>query len=152
MFCAQYDHLPHRLVFHSRVKVDGVIVVRYIWGFIEMTSLGHLASLGVPFLWSTCLNNSYVRSIQWIYTLELEEKSSVTVTFALFGNAQLTFSPVKYPYCVLRPLLSSIQYPNIEEIYVNVLVLFIWSVLSLTNYVAILLNDRNFNIQSNNRP
>ena len=118
----------------------------------RLTSLGLLSSLGVPFLWSVCLNNSYVRSIQWIYTLELEKKSSVTVTFALFVNAQLTFSPVKYPYCVLRRLLSSIQYPNIEEIYINVLVPFIWSVLSLTNYVDILLNDRNFNIQSNNQP
>ena len=59
------------------------------------------------------------------YTLELEKNSSVTVTFALFVNAQLTFSPVKYPYCVLcRPLLS-IQYPNFEQSYVNVLVLFI---------------------------
>ena len=101
------------------------------------TSLGLLASLGVPFLWSVRLNNSYVRSIQWINTLELEKKSSVTVTFTLFVNAQLTFLPVKYPYCVLCRLLSSIQYPNIEEIYINVSVPFIWSVLSLTNYLNI---------------
>ena len=60
-----------------------------------------------------------------IYTLELEKKSSVAVTFTLFVNAQLTFSPVKYPYCALRRLLLSIQYPNVEEIYINVLVLFI---------------------------
>ena len=60
-----------------------------------------------------------------IYTLKLEKKSSIAVTFAPFVNAQLTFSPVKYPYCVLRRLLLSIQYPNFEEIYVNVLVLFI---------------------------
>ena len=54
-------------------------------------------------------------------------------------------------------MLLSIQYPNVEEIYVNVLVLFIlkmlpiafWSVLSLTT--QILLNDRNGNIQSNNQ-
>ena len=103
-----------------------------IWFFIStlhysVTSLGLLASLGVPFLWSVRLNNSYVRSIQWINTLELEKKSSVTVTFTLFVNAQLTFSPVKYPYCVLCRLLSSIQYPNIEEIYINVSVPLIWS-------------------------
>ena len=94
-----------------------------------------------------------------IYTLELETKSSVAVTstFTLFLNAQLTFSPVSYPYCVLRCLLLSIQYPNVEEIYINVLVLFIlkklptafWSVLSLNNFLNILLNDRNCNIQSN---
>ena len=96
-----------------------------------------------------------------IYTLELEKKSSVAVTstFMLFLNAQLTFSPVRYPYCVLRCLLLSIQYPNVEEIYINVLVLFIlkklpiafWSVLSLNNFLNILLNDRNCNIQSNNQ-
>ena len=68
-----------------------------------------------------------------IYTLELETKSSVAVTstFTLFLNAQLTFSPVSYPYCVLRCLLLSIQYPNVEEIYINVLVLFI---LKITKY------------------
>ena len=95
-----------------------------------------------------------------IYTLELKKKSSVTVTFTLFLNAQLTFSPVKYLYCVLHRLLLSIQYPNVEEININVLVLFIlkklfiafWSVLSLTSYLSILLNDRNCNIQPNNQP
>ena len=53
----------------------------------------------------------------------------------------------------------SIQYPNVEEIHINVLVLFIlkklpiafWSVLSLNNILDILLNDRNCNIQSNNQ-
>ena len=30
-----------------------------------------------------------------------------------------------FPYCVLHRLLLSIQYPNVEEIYINVLVLFI---------------------------
>ena len=50
-----------------------------------------------------------------IYTLVLEKKSSVAVTFTLLVNAQLTFSPVKYPYCALCRLLLSIQYPNIEE-------------------------------------
>ena len=60
-----------------------------------------------------------------IYTLELKKKSSVTVTFTLFLNAQLTFSPVKYLYCALHRLLLSIQYPNVEEININVLVLFI---------------------------
>ena len=59
-----------------------------------------------------------------IYTLELEKKSFVAVTFTLFVNAQLTFSPVKYPYCALRRLLLSIQYPNFEEIYINVSVPF----------------------------
>ena len=92
-----------------------------------------------------------------IYTLELEKKSSVTVTFTLFINAQLTFSPVKYPYCVLRCLLLSIQYPNIEEIYVNVSVLstvYTEKALtnSLTNQLNVLLNDWNRNIQYNNRP
>ena len=72
----------------------------------------------------TCFPVSTHVSIS-IYTLELEKKSSVAVTFTLFVNAQLTFSPVKYPYCVLRRLLLSIQYPNVEEIYINVLVLFI---------------------------
>ena len=33
---------------------------------------------------------------------------SVAVTFMLFVNARLTFSPVKYPYCALFRLLSSI--------------------------------------------
>ena len=101
-----------------------------------------------------------MRSLQWIYTLELKKKSSVAVTFTLFVNAQLTFSPVKYPYRALRRLLLSIRNPNFEEIYINVLVPFILkklpiaflSVSSLTNYVDILLNDRNGNIQSNNRP
>ena len=60
-----------------------------------------------------------------IYTLELEKKSSVAVTFTLFVNAQLTFSPVKYPYCALCRLLLSIQYPNVEEMYINVSVPFI---------------------------
>ena len=60
-----------------------------------------------------------------IYTLELEKNSSVAVTFTLFVNAQLTFSPVKYPYCALRRLLLSIQYPNVEEMYINVSVPFI---------------------------
>ena len=106
----------------------------------------------------TCFPVSTHVSIS-IYTLELEKKSSVAVTFTLFVNAQLTFSPVKYPYCVLRRLLLSIQYPNVEEIYINVLVPFIlkklpiafWSVLSLNNILDILLNDRNHNIQSNNQ-
>ena len=53
-----------------------------------------------------------------IYTPELEKNSSVAamnfpkrgsslvaVTFTLFANSQLTFSPVKYPYSVLRRLL-----------------------------------------------
>ena len=59
-----------------------------------------------------------------VYTLELEKKSFVTVTFTLILNAQLTFSPVKYPYCVFHRLLLSMQYPNVDEIYINVLVLF----------------------------
>ena len=50
----------------------------------------------------------------------------LTVTFALFLNAQLTFSPVKYPYCVPHRLLLSIGIPcwlyDVEEIYINVLV------------------------------
>ena len=71
----------------------------------------------------TCFPVSTHVSIS-IYTLELEQKSSVTVTFTLFLNAQLTFSPVKHPYCVLHHLLLSIQYPNVEEIYIIVLVLF----------------------------
>lgn len=62
----------------------------------------------------TCFPVSTHVSIS-IYTLELEKKSSVAVTFTLFVNAQLTFSPVKYPYCALCRLLLSIQYPNIEE-------------------------------------
>ena len=72
----------------------------------------------------TCFPISTNVSIS-ICMLELEKKSSVAVTFTLFVNAQLTFSPLKYPYCVLRRLLLSIQYPNVEEIYINVLVLFI---------------------------
>ena len=84
----------------------------------------------------TCVPVSKQVSIS-IYTLEFEKKSSVAVTFMLFVNAQLTISPVKYPYCVLRRLLSSDQYPNIGEIYINVLVPFIWSVSSLTNYLNI---------------
>ena len=95
-----------------------------------------------------------------IYTLELEMMSSVAVTFMLFVDAQLTFSPVKYPYCKLRRPLLSIQYPNVEEMYINVSVPSILKKLpivtlsfsSLTNYLAILRNDRNCNIQSNNRP
>ena len=95
-----------------------------------------------------------------IYTLELEKKSSVGVTFTLFVNARLPFSLVKHPYCALRRLLLSIQYPNVEKIYINMSVPFIlkklpihfWSVSSLTNYIGILLNDRNCNIQSNNQP
>ena len=62
----------------------------------------------------TCFPVSTHVSIS-IYTLELEKKSSVAVTFTLFVNAQLTFSPVKYPYCALFRLLLSILYPNIEE-------------------------------------
>ena len=88
----------------------------------------------------TCFPVSTHVSIS-IYTLELEKKSSVTVTFTLFLNSQLAFSPVKYLYCLLHRLLLSIQYPNVEEIYINVLVLFILKklpiafrpVLSLTN-------------------
>ena len=34
----------------------------------------------------------------------------LTVTFTLFFNAQMTFSPMKYPYCVLLRLLLSIRY------------------------------------------
>mgnify|MGYP001804767034 CR=1 FL=1 len=67
----------------------------------------------------TCVPVSKQVSIS-IYTLELEKKSSVAVTFTLFVNALLTFSPVKYPYCALRRLLLSIQDPNVEEIYINV--------------------------------
>ena len=68
----------------------------------------------------TCFSVSTHVSIL-IFTLELEKKSSVAVTFTLFVNAQLTFSPVKYPYrALLRRLLLSIQYPNVEEIYINV--------------------------------
>ena len=63
-------------------------------------------------------------------------------------------------YRTLRHLLLSIQYPDVEEIYMNVSVLFILkklpiallSVSSLTNYLDILLNGRNCNIQSNNQP
>ena len=51
-----------------------------------------------------------------IYTLELEKISAVAVTFTLFVNVRLTFSPVKFPYCALRRLLLSIQYPNVGEI------------------------------------
>ena len=69
-----------------------------------------------------CLISTHV-SIS-IYTLELEKNSFVAVTFTLFVNAQLTFSPVKYPYYVLRRLLLSIQYLNYEEIYLYVLVMF----------------------------
>ena len=72
----------------------------------------------------TCFPASTHVSI-WIYTLELEQKSYVAVTFTLFVNARLTFSPIKYPYCALRRLLLSIQYPNVEEIYINVSVPFI---------------------------
>ena len=72
----------------------------------------------------TCFAVSTHVSIS-IYMLELEKKSSVAVASTLFVNAQLTFSPVKYPYCVLHRLLLSIQYPNVEEIYINVLVTFI---------------------------
>ena len=61
----------------------------------------------------TCFPVSMRVSIS-IYTLELEKKSSVTVTFTLFLNAQLTFSPVKYLYGVLHRLLLSIQYPNVD--------------------------------------
>ena len=95
-----------------------------------------------------------------IYTLEMEKKSPVAVTSMLFVNVPLTFSPVKYPFCaLLRPLLS-IQYPNVEEIYINVSVPLIpkklpiafLSISSLTNYLDILLNDRDCNIQSNNQP
>ena len=32
---------------------------------------------------------------------------------------------LKHPYCVLHRLLLSIQYPNVEEIYIYVLVLFL---------------------------
>ena len=53
------------------------------------------------------------------YTLELEKKSSVAVTFTLFVNARLTFSPVKYPYCALRRLVLTIQYPDVKKIYIN---------------------------------
>ena len=60
-----------------------------------------------------------------IYTLELEKNSSVAITFTLFVNARLTFSPVKYLYCAPCRLLLSIQYPNVEDIYTNVLVPFI---------------------------
>ena len=75
-------------------------------------------------------------------------------------NVRLTFSPVKYPYYALRRLHLSIQYPNVEEIYINLSVLFILkeppiaflSVSSLTNYLDILLNDRDCNIQSNSQP
>ena len=107
----------------------------------------------------TCIPASTQVSIS-IYTLELEKKSSVAVTFTLFVNARLTFSPLKYPYSALRrPLLYS-RYPNVEKIYINVSVPFIlkkrpiaiWSISSLTNYLDILLNDRNCNIQSNNWP
>ena len=62
----------------------------------------------------TCFPVSTHVSIS-IYTLELEKKSSVAVTFMLFVNARPTFSPVKYPYCALFRLLLSILYPNIEE-------------------------------------
>ena len=72
----------------------------------------------------TCFPVSTHVSIS-MYTLELEKKGSVAVTFTRFVNAQLTFSPVKYRYCVLCRLILFIQYPNVEEIYVNVLVLFI---------------------------
>ena len=97
----------------------------------------------------TCFPVSTPVSIS-IYTLELENESSVTVTFTLFLNTELPFSPVKYPDCVLHRLLLSIRYPNVEEIYINVLVPFMlkklpiafWSVLSLNNFQNILLNDR----------
>ena len=105
----------------------------------------------------TCFPVSTHVSIS-IYTLELEKKSSVAVTFTLFVNAQLTFSPVKYPYYVLRCLLLSIQYPNVEDIYVLVpfilkkLSIDFWSVLSLNIFPNISLDDRNCNIQTNNQP
>ena len=60
-----------------------------------------------------------------ICMLKLEKKSFVAVTFTLFVNARLKFSPVKYLYCVRRRLLLSIQYPNFEENYINVSVPFI---------------------------
>ena len=96
-----------------------------------------------------------------IYTLELEKKSPVAVTFTLFVNVRLTFSPVKYPFCALlrRFYPFSIQILK-RSIYINVSVPFIpkklpiafSSVSSLINYLDILLNDRNCNIQSNNQP
>ena len=70
-----------------------------------------------------CPVSTYMVSIL-IYMLELEKKSSVTVTFTLFLNAQLTFPPVKYPYCVLHCLLLSFSIPcsldDVEEICYNV--------------------------------
>ena len=88
----------------------------------------------------TCFTATTHVSIS-IYMLELEKKSSLAVTFTLFENAWLNFSPIKYPYCALRRLLLSIQYLNVEVIYINVSVLCIlkklpiafWSVLFLTN-------------------
>ena len=95
--------------------------------YILQYSARVMCSLGVPFLWSVCLINVvWHEKVRFgkmtcfpvsthvsvsIYPLELEKKSSVTVTFTLFLNAQLTFSPVKYPYCVLHRLLLSIRYP-----------------------------------------
>ena len=72
----------------------------------------------------TCFPVSTHVSIS-IYTLELEKKSSVAVTFTLFLNARLKFSPEQYPYCALRRPLLSIQYPNFKEIYIDVSVPFI---------------------------
>ena len=60
----------------------------------------------------------------------------------------------------MRYKRHKIQYPNAEEIYINVSVPLIpkklpiafWAVLSRTNHLYILLNIRNCNIQSNNQP
>ena len=106
------------------------------------TSQGTLALLGVPFLWSFSLirYNLKLKSLglgrwpvdltlhmcQFWYTWKLETESSVTVTFTLFLNAQLTFtsSPIKYPYCVLHCLLLShtilCRFDDVVEIYYNV--------------------------------
>ena len=49
-------------------------------------------------------------------------KKALTLTYTLFLNAQQTFPPVKYPYCLTHCLLSSIRHPrrlyDVEEIYV----------------------------------
>ena len=84
-----------------------------------------------------------------IYMLELEKKSPVTVAFTLFFKRSANIFIRKISILCAHRLLLSIQYPNVEEIYINVLVLFVlkklpiafWSVLSLNNLLDILLID-----------
>ena len=73
----------------------------------------------------------------WYTRWSWKRTCSVAVTFTLFVNARLTFSPVKYPYCALRCLLLSISqcrrdlYVSVPFILKNLPIAFC-SVLSLT--------------------